>query len=89
MNTEGQQMEKYKSFVVPMVNNKITGELESQAPKDPATKNNKIEKSRYDLDDKEAPKESLSPSDKIEKAKKGLVVPSAEKYKKTTEYTKT
>ena len=66
----------YQIFLVPMVNNKITEELELWAPKDSETPNNKIEKERYDLDDKEAPKDSVSPSDNTEKLKKDLVAPS-------------
>ena len=70
-------MQTYQIFLVSMGNNKITEELELWAPKDSETPNNKIEKERYDLDDKEAPKDSVSPSDKIEKAKEDFVSPSA------------
>ena len=52
-------METYQIFVVPMGNNKITEELEFQAPKDSVTSSNNIEKSRDNLDDKEAPNDSV------------------------------
>ena len=50
MNTEGQDMETYQIFVVPMGNTKIRKYLELQDPKDSATPNHKIEISRDDLD---------------------------------------
>ena len=52
MNIEGQEMETYQIFVVPMGNTKITEEIEFQAPNDWLSPSNKIEKSRDDLDDK-------------------------------------
>ena len=51
MNIEGQEMESYQIFVVPVVNTKIAEELDLQVPKDSVTLNNKKEKLRDDLDD--------------------------------------
>ena len=51
INTEGQEMESYQIFVVPVVNTKIAEELDLQVPKDSVTLNNKKEKLRDDLDD--------------------------------------
>ena len=52
MNIEVQDMETYQFFVVPIVNLKITGELEF-LPRAPVLKY----KARADLYDKEAPKD--------------------------------
>ena len=66
MNTEGQDMETYQIFLVPMGNTKITEELELQPRKYSVIPNNKKEKARDDLDDGEKRTKYLeSPSDKI------------------------
>ena len=72
MNTKGQDMEIYQISLVPMGNNKITEELELQGPKDSVTPNNKIEKARDYLDDKESPKYSVSTIDKIGKIQRRI-----------------
>ena len=61
-----------------MSNTKISEELNFQVPNDSVAPSYKIEKSRYDLVDKEAPKDSVSSSDKIKKPKEYLLVPSTE-----------
>ena len=83
MNTEGQEMETYKIFVVLMGNTKITKYSDIKGTKYSVTPNNNKEKEMDDLDDKEAPNYSILPSDKKEKVKEDLVAPNTEKDKTT------
>ena len=78
MNSEVQDIETYKIFVVPVGNGKNTEEIEFH-PRAPVIKY----ESREDLDDKEVPKDSVAPSDNIEKAKEDFVAPNSEIDKTT------
>ena len=60
---------------------------DTEAPKDPLSPSDNIEKVRHDLDDKEAHKDSVSPSDDMEKSMESFVVPSAKINKKVLQVT--
>ena len=88
MITEGQEMEIYQIFVVPMGNYKTTKELKLQSSIESVRQNTK-KKSRNHLDGEESTRNSESPGDKIEEENECLVVQVSEKYKITKEYIKT
>ena len=78
MNIEGQKMETYKIFVVPMGNEKNTQEVEFQ-PRATVIKY----QARKDLDNKEVPKDSVAPRDIIYKSKEDFLALRAEIDKST------
>ena len=75
-NIEGQYIEAYKTFLVPLDNTK----LDLSVRNDSVTPNKNKKLVRDDLDNKESPKDSESSSDKKKGSKKKWVAPISGKY---------